>query len=205
MAATANVAYVKRVLIIHGWGNERPEGHWHRQLATALRKEGHLVSYPQLPDTELPSLAKWLSVLKVELDLLNEAGDGELIVFGHSLGCLTWLHIAQSEILKEKASRVMLVAPADPDLCGEVPDFQMDLSAPAAKSAAHNAAHSTLLVGSDADHWLPKGIEATYATPLDLPFVLIQGAGHFAVEEGWTPWQGVINWVNDANTDLSVR
>jgi predicted alpha/beta hydrolase family esterase len=196
---------VKRVLIIHGWGNERPDGHWHRLLATALRKEGHVVAYPQLPDTELPSLAKWLAVLKVELDMLNEAGDGELIVFGHSLGCLTWLHIAQNNILKEQASRVMLVAPADPELCGEVPDFQLDLSNLAVKSAAHNAAKDTLLVGSDSDPWLPRGLESTYATPLDLPFVLIQGAGHFAVEEGWTPWQGVINWVNDVHTDLSVR
>ena len=196
---------MKRVLIIHGWGNERPDGHWHRQLATALRRDGHVVAYPQLPDTELPSLAKWLAVLKVELDLLNEVGDGELIVFGHSLGCLTWLHIAQSDILKERASRVMLVAPADPDLCGEVPDFQLNLSAPEVKSAAHNAARSTLLVGSDADHWLPNGIEKTYAETLDLPVVLIQGAGHFAVEEGWTPWQGVINWVTNPNTDLSVR
>lgn len=196
---------MKRVLIIHGWGNERPEGHWHRLLATALRKDGHLVAYPQLPDTELPTLAKWLAVLKVELDLLHEAGDGELIVFGHSLGCLTWLHIAQSEILKEQPARVMLVAPADPELCGEVPDFQLNLLAPEVKSAAHKAAKSTLLVGSDSDPWLPRGIEETYAAPLDLPFVLIQGAGHFAVEEGWTPWQGVINWVNDDQADLSVR
>jgi predicted alpha/beta hydrolase family esterase len=192
-------------LIIHGWGNERPDGHWHRLLATALRKEGHVVAYPQLPDTELPSLAKWLAVLKVELDMLKEAGDGELLVFAHSLGCLTWLHICQSEILKEQASRVMLVAPADPELCGEVPDFQLDLSAAEVRAATHKAAGSTLLVGSDSDSWLPKGLEPTYAKPLDLPFVLIQGAGHFAVEEGWTPWRGVINWVNDSNTDLSVR
>ena len=196
---------MKRVLIIHGWGNERPEGHWHRLLATALGKDGHVVAYPQLPDTELPSLAKWLAVLRVELDMLKEAGDGELIVFGHSLGCLTWLHIAQSNMLKESASRVMLVAPADPELCGEVPDFQLNLSDPLVKAAAHEAAGSTLLVGSDSDPWLPRGLEPTYATPLDLPFVLIQGAGHFAIEEGWTPWQGVINWVNDPSSDLSVR
>lgn len=196
---------MKRVLIIHGWGNERPKGHWHRLLATALRKEGHVVAYPQLPDTELPTLAKWLAVLKVELDLLNEAGDGELLVFGHSLGCLTWLHVAQRSILKEQVSRVLLVAPADPDLCGEVPDFQMNLSAPEVKAAAHDAAELTLLVGSDSDPWLPRGLEPTFALPLDLPFVLIQGGGHFAVEEGWTPWQGVISWVNDTNADLSVR
>ncbi|MBV5280483.1 MAG: alpha/beta hydrolase, partial [Actinobacteria bacterium] len=69
---------------------------------------------------------KWLAVLKVELDMLNEAGDGELIVLAHSLGCLTWLHVAQSGFLQEKASRVLLVAAADPDLCGEVPSFQID-------------------------------------------------------------------------------
>lgn len=197
--------HVKRILIIHGWGNERPVGHWHRLLATALRQQGHIVAYPQLPDTELPSLDTWLAVLKVELDMLKEAGDGELIVFAHSLGCLTWLHIAQSGLLQEQASRVLLVAAADPELCGEVPSFQLDLESPQVKAAAQSAALSTLLVGSDSDPWQPQGVEATFAKPLDLPFKVIVGAGHFAIEEGWTPWTGVINWVNDANADLAVR
>ena len=196
---------MKRVLIIHGWGNERPVGHWHRLLAKELRQQGHIVAYPQLPDTELPSLDRWLAVLKVELDMLHEAGDGELIVFGHSLGCLTWLHITQSGMLQEQASRVMLVAPADPELCGEVPSFQMDLNAESVKTATRKGAAATLLVGSDSDPWLPRGLEETFAKPLGLPFELVMGAGHFAVEEGWTPWAGVINWVADPNTDLSVR
>jgi predicted alpha/beta hydrolase family esterase len=41
---TANVAYMKRVLIIHGWDNERPDGHWHRMWATASRIDEHLVT-----------------------------------------------------------------------------------------------------------------------------------------------------------------
>ena len=137
--------------------------------------------------------------------MLKEAGDGELIVFAHSLGCLTWLHIAQSGLLQEQASRVLLVAAADPELCGEVPSFQLDLESPQVKAAAQSAALSTLLVGSDSDPWQPQGVEATFAKPLDLPFKVIVGAGHFAIEEGWTPWTGVINWVNDANADLAVR
>ena len=152
---------MKRVLIIHGWGNERPVGHWHRLLAKDLRRQGHIVAYPQLPETELPSRDKWLAVLKVELDMLHEAG--------------------------------------------EVPDFQLDLANPSVESAAHKASKETLLVGSDLDPWLPRGLEETFAKPLDLPFKLVMGAGHFAVEEGWTPWTGVINWVSDPNTDLSVR
>ena len=196
---------VKRILIIHGWGNERPVGHWHRLLATQLRKQGQIVAYPQLPDTELPSLDKWLAVLKVELDMLRDAGDGELIVIAHSLGCLTWLHIAQSGMLQEQAGRVLLVAAADPHLCGEVPSFQLDLNSAQVKAAAHSAALATLFVGSDSDPWQPRGVMKTFAQPLDLPFVVIPGAGHFAVEEGWTPWTGVINWITDATTDLAVR
>jgi predicted alpha/beta hydrolase family esterase len=196
---------VKRVLIIHGWGNERPVGHWHRLLATHLRQHGHVVAYPQLPDTQLPSLDKWLAVLKVELDMLKEAGDGELIVLAHSLGSLTWLHLAQSGFLQEPASRVLLVAAADPDLCGEVPSFQIDLNSTQVKAAAHSAALSTLFVGSDSDPWQPHGVAETFAKPLDLPFVVIPGAGHFAIEEGWTPWTGVINWITDATADLAVR
>lgn len=196
---------VKRILIIHGWGNERPVGHWHRLLATQLRKQGHIVTYPQLPDTELPSLDKWLAVLKVELDMLRDAGDGELIVIAHSLGCLTWLHIAQSGILRERAGRVLLVAAADPDLCGEVPSFQLDLNSTQVKAAAHSAALMTLFVGSDSDPWQPRGVENTFAKPLDLPFKVIFGAGHFAIEEGWTPWTGVIDWVTNATADLATR
>jgi predicted alpha/beta hydrolase family esterase len=150
-------------------------------------------------------LDKWLAVLKVELDMLKEAGDGELIVLAHSLGSLTWLHLAQSGFLQEPASRVLLVAAADPDLCGEVPSFQIDLNSPQVKAAAHSAALSTLFVGSDSDPWQPRGVAETFAKPLDLPFVVIPGAGHFAIEEGWTPWTGVINWITDATADLAVR
>ena len=37
-------------LILHGWQNHRPEGHWQRWLAGELEARGHVVRYPQLPD-----------------------------------------------------------------------------------------------------------------------------------------------------------
>ena len=100
---------------------------------------------------------------------------------------------------------MLLVAAADPDLCGEVPSFQLDLNSTQVKAAAHSAALMTLFVGSDSDPWQPRGVENTFAKPLDLPFVVIPGAGHFAVEEGWTPWAGVISWVTDSTADLATR
>ena len=196
---------MKRVLIIHGWTNRRQTDHWQRNLAVALRREGHAVAYPQLPNTDNPVLSEWLEVVENELSMLDEVSDDELIVFGHSLGCLTWLNAVKNGIVKSNVHRVMLVAPADPALCDDAATFQLDVNDSVLKSAVHGAANSTLLVGSDSDPWIPRGVETTFAIPLELPFVVIPGASHFAGEEGWGPWQGVLNWVNDPSSDLSRR
>lgn len=196
---------MKRVLIIHGWGNRRQPSHWQRNLAVALRRDGHAVAYPQLPNTDNPVLSEWLEVVENELSILDEVSDDELVVLGHSLGCLTWLNAVNSAIVKSTVSRVLLVAPADPALCDDAATFQLDLNSPTLKAAVHAAATSTTLVGSDGDPWIPNGVESTFAHPLELPFVVIPGASHFAGEEGWGPWQGVANWVLDPATNLSLR
>lgn len=197
----------KRVLIIHGWGNHRPVGHWHRHLATALRQQGHVVAYPQLPNTDLPNLDEWLDVLKTELEMLSEINDNELVVVAHSLGCLTWINIAMRGLAPKDVSRVLLAAPADPDLCGEVPTFVMDLTDTKIKSAVQAASKVTLLISGDQDDWTPRGLQETFGKPLDLPCVIISGAGHMTVEQSpsWGHWQGVIDWVNDPAASLKNK
>ncbi|MGH1550815.1 hypothetical protein ACRAWB_17190 [Leifsonia poae] len=41
---------MRAFLILHGWDNFRPPGHWQRELATALEQRDERVVYPQLPD-----------------------------------------------------------------------------------------------------------------------------------------------------------
>jgi predicted alpha/beta hydrolase family esterase len=196
---------MKRILIIHGWSNRRQPDHWQRNLAVTLRRAGHAVAYPQLPNTDTPVLDEWLEVVENELSMLDEISYDELVVFGHSLGCLTWLNAVKNASVKSNVSRVMLVAPADPALCDDAATFQLDLNDSSLKNAVHAVANSTLLVGSDGDPWIPNGVQATFATPLDLPFVIVPGASHFAGEEGWGHWQGVVDWVTDPAADLSSR
>jgi predicted alpha/beta hydrolase family esterase len=195
---------MKRVLVIHGWGNRRQENHWHRRLVKALRERGHAVSYPQLPNTDTPVLGEWLEVIENEISMLNEL-EGEFIVIGHSLGCLTWLNAVKYGVIKAPVDRVLLVAPADPELCGDAATFQLDLNDLVLMKEVHAASESTLFVGSDSDPWIPRGVVATFSVPLDLPATVVPGASHFAVEEGWGPWQGVINWIDDPAADLAVR
>ena len=195
---------MKRLLVIHGWGNRRQENHWHRRLVKSLREQGHAVAYPQLPNTDNPVLSEWLEVIDNEISMLNEL-EGEFIVIGHSLGCLTWLNAVKHGIVKTPVDRVLLVAPADPELCGEAATFQLDLSDLVLMKEVHAASASTRFVGSDSDPWIPRGVVETFAEPLELPATVVVGASHFAVEEGWGHWQGIINWIDDPAADLAVR
>jgi predicted alpha/beta hydrolase family esterase len=188
-----------RVLIMHGWKNHRVPGNWHRHLATELRKLGHQVFYPQFPSADEPKLVEWQNLLVEELTHLGEAGDGEIVVVGN------WIQAAATGILPFKVDRLLLAAPADPNLLLDLPGLRVNLEDPDVRDAVLDSAHSVTLVGSDEDPWTPNGLQKTYGAPLGLEAVLIEGARHLALSDGFSYWQGVIDWVLDPSADLRIR
>ncbi len=190
---------------MHGWTNKRELGVWQRTLASALRHQGHQVLYPQFPETDNPTLEHWQELLLAELDILDEAGTGETIAIGHSLGCINWLQAAVEGKILKPVDRLLLVAPADPLLLGEVKGLKVKLSDKKIKSAVAASASSLTIVGSDADPWAPNGVQATFGDPLGVQAVILPGAKHFSKADGFSQWQGVIDWINDAKADLTVR
>lgn len=179
-------------LVLHGYTNNRPEGHWQRRLVTALRAEGELAVYPALPDTDDPHLEAWVEAVRTELDLLAHAD--EQVVVAHSLGAVTWLHVALRGV-ERPVDRVLLVAPPSPSRTAEaLPRFVL----PALDGAAvRAAARDTLLVGSDADPWCPEGVGPAYAAPLGLRHVVVPGGKHFALDDGFGPWPDPVAWCRD--------
>lgn len=192
-----------RLLINHGLGNLRWPDHWQRHLATAARKSGHVVSYPQFPSPEKPDTQDWQSLLIAEAALLADVGDsaGELLFVGHSLGSLNFLFAAQNGALPVVFDRALLVAPADPTL---LPDLEIERLDPNKVDLA-NAAKRVQIVASDADQWIPRGIQATFGEPLGIEPVVIPGAKHLSLNDGWGHWQGVIDWVENPSADLTKR
>ncbi len=190
-----------RLLINHGMGNWRWPDHWQRHLANAARKAGHLVSYVQFPSPDRPETQDWQNLLVAETQLLQESGSGELLFVGHSLGSLNFLYAAQTGVLPAKFDRVLLVAPADPGLLPDLEIKRIDL----AKVDIAKAAKSLQIVASDNDQWLPQGIQATFGTPLGIEPVIIPGAKHLSLADGWGHWQGVIDWVDNPSADLTKR
>jgi len=187
-----------RYLLLHGLENHRPEGHWQRLLAGDLRRAGHQVLYPQLPDADSPSLEVWLDAVAAELALAAEAGDGPLVVAAHSLGAVLWLHAAARGV-DVVPDHVLLVAPAGPDELEEhAPEFVLrpaegDVTAEQVAAAAG----TTLLVWSGDDPWCAAGADAVYAEPLGIPVGLEPGGGHLALGDGYGDWPRVGAWARD--------
>jgi predicted alpha/beta hydrolase family esterase len=201
------VAYV---LINHGWTNVRPQGHWQRNLAVALRRQGHHVFYPQYPNTQEPNFTDWVWLLKAELELLLETrGDStdEVIVIGHSLANVLWLKAAIDGLLPAgfKPDRLLMVAPPERTETSKLASFNIDQPDSELRTALHASAKAITLIGSDKDPWSPSGLQQGIGDPLGLQAVIIPGAGHLALGDGWGHWQGVINWVNDPTADLTAR
>ena len=202
------------VLIHHGWTNTRQAEHWQHHLAVALRVQGHHVSYAQYPDTQLPNFAAWSELLVAELEHLVELRDAlgssdEIVFVGHSLGCVNFMKSALDGLIRPdlKVDRTIFVAPAAIETLGQVATFKFDIDSDAAavRTALSATAGNVTLLASDADEWLPRGIVSTYGEPLGIEPVIIEGAKHLALSDGWGRWQGIIDWVNDPRADLTVR
>jgi predicted alpha/beta hydrolase family esterase len=196
---------VAAFLFIHGLENHRPEGHWHRIAVGVLRNQGHLVAYPQLPHPDFPSEVQWLDVLQTELALLHEAGAQDATVVAHSLGCLAALQLLHQRSLALPITRLLLVAPADPlELQGKC-HFVVEPDWHAISDALSQKVGKTTLLASDADPWLPAGVEVTYGNPLSLQPLIFYGAGHISMSEGFGLWNGVIEWCNSNESALIQR
>jgi predicted alpha/beta hydrolase family esterase len=191
---SAAPARARRLLILHGFENHRPVGHWHRLLTESLRADGEHVVYPQLPVPDDPVLEDWLEVLTTELALLGDPARVERVVVTHSLGCILWLHACARGVVDPPVDRVLLVAPPGPEETARlIPRFALHRPPTAAQVAA--AATSTLLVCSDADPWCAVGAEVAYGAPLQLVTEILPGARHLSLDDGYGNWPAVQDWV----------
>jgi predicted alpha/beta hydrolase family esterase len=198
---------VKKILLHHGWTNKRPEGHWLRLTAAELRTKGHQVWYPQFPEPDRPNPADWQTIIGQEAAMMDEVLGGEKIAIAHSLGCLNWMVAAIADSFIEPFDRVLFVAPPDPIKTNEADGIEgepMNLQNPELLPAIRRHAKSFTIVASDADRWLPRGIEI-YEEALQQRAVILPGAGHFSLDDGWGPWQGLLNWVETGNDEALLE
>ena len=191
----------RRFLVLHGWQNSRPRGHWQWQLTEALRASGEQVLYPQLPAPDAPSLTAWTALVRAELAQL---GRGERIVVAHSLAGPTWAHVATLLEPSERVDRVLLVAPPRPDVLVGFPEVAEWAGVRLDAAALAAAAGTTRLVMSDDDPYSPGGPSPEWAA-LGLDLDLLRGAGHLDLGAGYGRWPAAEAWCRDPATRLTPR
>lgn len=191
------------VLIVHGWENRRPEGHWQRWLAERLAGDGHEVRYPQFPEPDVPVLGDWLDLLRSELGALGS--DGERVLVCHSLAVLLWWQAAPT-LGALQPDRVLLVAPPSADVLREHPEVAA--FAPAGIETTPLPADlraRVRLVASDDDPYFPGGAASLYAGTFGIDADVIPGGRHLDLPAGYGSWPSVRAWCTDPSVRIEAR
>ena len=190
-------------LIVHGWQNRRPEGHWQRWLAGELADRGATVRYPQFPEPDDPVLADWLDLLREELGRLD--GGAERVLVCHSLAVLLWWQAAPS-LGELQPDRVLLVAPPSADVLRSYPEVAA-FAPPGIETTPLDGdlLRRGRLVAADDDPYFPGGAAALYADRFGLDADVVPGGAHLDLPAGYGSWPSVLDWCLDPAVRIEGR
>ncbi len=82
---------MKRAIIVHRWEG-RSHDDWRPWLTSELKKSGYEVHAPDMPDTDVPVIEKWVGKLTEVVGI----SDANTYFVGHSIGCQTILRYLET-------------------------------------------------------------------------------------------------------------
>lgn len=175
----------EKVLLLHGWGgSDYP--HWQSWLAGEIARDYGTVSFPLLENPHFPTKARWMQQIK---EILKEQKPDTVIC--HSMAGTLWFHLCnEAEIASVK--RLLLVAPPRLDVKLDTIKSFFPVAAP---TDLH--AEEILLVTSTNDPYLDVDEAKALQEVLDIPMMVIEGAGHINADSGYGEWPWVRSWTLD--------
>ena len=188
------------VLLLHGWTNVRPAGHWQRLVAEAATEHEIPVRYPQLPDTDNPVQSVWHGAALAQL---AELPTGDRVLIGHSLACWTILGLAVEAAASGSAfpaDRVLLVAPPAREVMRSIPEIVSfettvaDAELAAVLQTLQAAGTTFTLAISDGDPYFPDDAVA-WGQSLGIDVELFPGHQHFRIDDGYGAWPYSIDFL----------
>lgn len=167
---------MKKALVLHAW-LETPDKQWYPWLKKELESLSYTVYMPEIPtmNTNAPDL-------KTQMDFIEETIplDNDFIVFGHSLGCLLALRLAE----KHNFLKMFLVSGWDfNDL---TPEHQSYWPNKINHSMIKKNVKEIFVISSDNDPYITAVTAEDMSKRLDAKFILIKNAGHFTESFGVT-------------------
>jgi len=171
---------MKRTFLIHGWGGHPNHG-WKPWLKRELQNRGFKVLVPAMPNTETPSLQKWLSHLG---KITGNVSSNDFFV-GHSLGCITILRFLEALKTASKIGGTILVAGFSSDLSyagykGEVSEF---FQKPLNWLEIKKHCSQFVAIHSDNDPYVPLSHGYIFKEKLDAELIIEHNMKHFSGDD----------------------
>lgn len=164
---------MKRAVIVHCWEGY-PNYCWYPQTKKELEEKGFRVDVPEMPETGLPKLVKWLPKLQ---DLIGKP-DRDLYLIGHSLGVVTILRYFESLTGDEKIGGAVFVAGFTNDLgYQELKNF---FEKPVDLKKAKNHCSKFVAIHSDNDPYVSLESGDMFQKELGAKLIIKHNMGHFS-------------------------
>lgn len=165
---------MKKALILQGW-YQKPDSNFYPWLKDELGKKGYEVFLPDLPTmhTDAPDMQQQIAFVTENLPI-----DEETIVFGHSLGCLLAMRLAETYAF----SKMFLIAGWDfNDL---TPEHKLFWKTPIDHTKIKEHIKEIYCLSGDNDPYFTPFTVEEMSKRLNGKFILIKGAGHFIDKNG---------------------
>lgn len=160
----------KRVVVAHGWADDPKRG-WIDWLTKQLSAEAVAATAPQFPDPKRPDIPVWMAVFSEAVGRSDE----QLVLVGHSLGCLIVLKYLSDLETDIKIAGIVLVA-GMPMTENWRPEGLYPIDFNKAKSVASRR----ICIYSDDDDKVEPERTKELAQLIDAKLIHDAGRGHFA-------------------------
>lgn len=164
---------MKRVVIIHCWEGY-PDYCWYPQTKKELEEKGFKVEIPEMPETDMPKLARWLPKLQ---EVIGKP-DKNLYLIGHSLGVITILRYLESLSADGKIGGAVFVAGFTDDLgYSELKNF---FENPVDLKKAKTHCSKFVAIHSDNDPYVSLDFGDKFQKELGAKLIIKHNMGHFS-------------------------
>ena len=164
----------KRAVIVHCWGGY-PNYAWYPWVQEQLEAQGYEVTVPEMPDTDEPALDEWLPYLQ---EIIGKP-DEELVLVGHSIGCVAIMRYLEALPKEQKVGKVVFVAGFTDQLgFKELENFfktPLNFEKIKPKSERGFAA-----IQSDDDPYVPMQYGERLEEELDATLIVMHAVGHMS-------------------------
>jgi predicted alpha/beta hydrolase family esterase len=163
-----------RFFIVPGLGNSGP-GHWQ----TYFERQNPDFTRIEQREWEAPDRTEWVETIERALageDLAN------VVLIGHSLGCVTIAHWANTYGHRIKGA--LLVAPSDV----ETPHYAAFPTTGFGPMPMQKLPFSSILVTSTTDQWVSEARARQFAEAWGSELVVVGDAGHINAASGHGDW-----------------